>query len=108
MAVMGTFVPGPYWWGRCPHQWWSQVGPKGGARPPCASLWHQPKGSWVNTKLDEKSYKGIAPIFTQGREPYPDPNVLIFDCKILIYLYLCNALIITEKSVSFAFVIVMS
>ena len=45
----------------------------------------------MNTELDEKSYKGIAPIFMLGRKPYPYPNVLI----------------IAEKSVSFAFVIVM-
>ena len=45
----------------------------------------------MNTELDEKSYKGIAPIFMWGREPYPYPN----------------ALILTEKSLSFVFVIVM-
>ena len=32
----------------------------------------------MNTEPDKKSYKGIAPIFMQGREPYPYPNALIF------------------------------
>ena len=32
------------------------------------------------------SYKGIAPIFMQGREPYPDPNTLIFAVKSLSFV----------------------
>ena len=48
----------------------------------------------MNTEPDIKSYKGIAPIFMQGREPgtLPYPNTLIF----------------AKKSVSFVFVIVIT
>ena len=42
----------------------------------------------MNTELDEKSYKGIAPIFTWGREPYPYPSALIIAEKSLLPLLL--------------------
>ena len=38
----------------------------------------------MNTEPDEMRYKGIAPIFMWGREPYPDPITLIVDCKIFV------------------------
>ena len=87
MAVMGTFFLGPYQGNKDnPTDDDPRWEPEGGARPPCASLRHQPKGSRVNTEPDKMSYKGIAPIFTWRREPYPDPNALIFDCKIFIFV----------------------
>ena len=50
----------------------------------------------MNTEPDRKSYKGIAPIFTWGREPYPYPNMLIFAKKkrnlyLLSLLLLCHS-----------------
>ena len=49
----------------------------------------------MNTEPDEKSYKGIAPIFTWGREPYPYPYALIIAENLypLSLLLLCRNIV---------------